>query len=72
MFVKSNKEHLGICWWLELHSSCQGYQARAEVLNLALQMVHYGLCLGALQFRLQCVLLHGGGVVDLQEGVCVR
>lgn len=24
-------------------------------------MVHYGLCLGALQFRLQCVLLHGWG-----------
>lgn len=30
MFVKSDKECLGICWWLELHSSSQGYQARAE------------------------------------------
>lgn len=30
-------------------------------LYLALQVAHYGLCLRALQFRLQCVLLHGGG-----------
>lgn len=30
-------------------------------LYLALQVAHYGLCLGALQFRLQCVLLHEGG-----------
>lgn len=32
-------------------------QSKSGDLYLALQMVCHGLCLGALQFRLQCVLL---------------
>lgn len=47
------------CGFPRLPSWCM--QSKSGDLYLALQMVHYGLCLGALQFRLHCVLLHEGG-----------
>lgn len=37
-------------------------QSKSGNLYLALQMARCGLCLGALRFRLQSVLLHEGGL----------
>lgn len=47
--------------WLPKVTKSWWVQSKSGDLYLALQMAHYGLCLGALQFRLHCVLLHEGG-----------
>lgn len=56
----------GAYWHLSLSRAARGFMRKLLLsesgnLYLALQVARYGLCLGALQFRLQCVLLHGGG-----------
>lgn len=42
-------------------------QSKSGDLYLASQMARYGLCLGPLQFRLQCILLREVGAVDLEQ-----
>lgn len=46
---------------MRLHEDTKLLLSESGNLYLALQVARYGLCLGALQFRLQCVLLHEGG-----------
>lgn len=69
VFYKSNEGALACVTersFIRLPEVTKPVLSESGNLYLALQMVRYGLCLGALQFRLRCVLFHAR-TVDVHE-----